>query len=180
MTATALYEIETSEGDDGTMHPVEQLWTPCADDAADSGFVAHRGLYVAGIDDATGDHLCPVGFIVLGHQRWADVIEGAAAYMARVHGWRNLHLYPGDDPSELIPRIPRAVLARGVFLRHSHPDHGCGCEWDDTWPVHHRGRAEQTTETLPERRPTPPRRPHRGRADQALRPARRPPGRTDR
>ncbi|MET9656783.1 hypothetical protein [Streptomyces sp. NPDC006510] len=34
MTAPALYEIETSEGDDGTLHPVEQLWTPCADDAA--------------------------------------------------------------------------------------------------------------------------------------------------
>ncbi|WP_030186947.1 hypothetical protein [Streptomyces sp. NRRL S-813] len=41
--------------------------------------------------------------------RWADVIEAAAAYMARIHGWRNLHLYPGDDPSVLIPRIPRAV-----------------------------------------------------------------------
>lgn len=133
MTTTALYEIETSEGDDGAMHPAEQLWTPCADGAADSGFVAHRGLYVTGIDDATEDHLYPVAFIVLGHQRWADVIEGAAAYMARVHGWRNLHLYPGDDPSVLIPRIPRAVHTHGVFLRHPHPDHGCACEWDDTW-----------------------------------------------
>ncbi|MFI5621727.1 hypothetical protein [Streptomyces sp. NPDC051567] len=87
MTTTAPYEIETSEGDDGTPHPVEQLWTPCADDAPDSGFVAHRDLYVTGIDDAT------------------DAIEAAAAYMARVHGWRNLHLYPGGDPSVLIPRI---------------------------------------------------------------------------
>ncbi|MFD3665769.1 hypothetical protein ACFWVF_35055 [Streptomyces sp. NPDC058659] len=133
MTTTAPYEIETSEGDDGTPHPVEQLWTPCADDAADSGFVAHRDLYVTGIDDATEDHLYPVAFIVLGHQRWADVIEAAAAYMSRIHGWRNLHLYPGDDPSVLIPRIPRAVHTHGVFLRHPHPDHGCGCEWDDTW-----------------------------------------------
>ncbi|MFE7653621.1 hypothetical protein ACFU6M_12020 [Streptomyces bottropensis] len=70
---------------------------------------------------------------MLGHQRSADTIEAAAAYMARVHGWRNLHLYPGDDPSVLIPRIPRAVLTWGVFIRHPHPDHGCGCEWDDTW-----------------------------------------------
>ncbi|MFD9045138.1 hypothetical protein ACFVZA_13430 [Streptomyces bottropensis] len=70
---------------------------------------------------------------MLGHQRSADTIEAAAAYMARVHGWRNLHLYPGDDPSVLIPRIPRAVLTWGVFLRHPRPDHGCGCEWDDTW-----------------------------------------------
>ncbi|MFE9845027.1 hypothetical protein [Streptomyces goshikiensis] len=106
MTTAALYEIETSEGDDGTMHPVEQLWTPCADDAAGSGFIAHHGLYVAAIDDATEGHLCPVAFLVLGHQRWADMIEATAAYMARVHGWRNLHLYTGDDPSVLIPPHP--------------------------------------------------------------------------
>ncbi|MEU3064135.1 hypothetical protein [Streptomyces subrutilus] len=133
MTAPALYEIETSEGDDGTPHPVEHLWTP-GEDATENGFLTHRGLHVTGIDDATDDHLYPVAFLVLGHQRWADTIEAAAAYMARVHGWRNLHLYPGDDPAVLIPRIPRAVHTHGVFLRHPHPDHeGCGCEWDDTW-----------------------------------------------
>ncbi|MGW4995438.1 hypothetical protein ACWEQ3_49120 [Streptomyces mirabilis] len=121
MTTKALYEIETSEGDDGTMHPAEQLRTPCADDAADSGFIAHHGLHVTGIDDPTDDHLYPIAFLVLGHQRWADTIEAAAAYMARVHSWRNLHLYPGNDPSVLIPRIPRAVLTWGVFLRHPHP-----------------------------------------------------------
>ncbi|WP_234327945.1 hypothetical protein [Streptomyces sp. NRRL F-2664] len=33
----------------------------------------------------------------------------------------------------LIPFIPRAVHTHGVFLRHPHPDYGCGCEWDDTW-----------------------------------------------
>ncbi|MFB7745404.1 hypothetical protein [Streptomyces sp. NPDC056132] len=130
---TALYEIETSEGDDGTMHPAEHLWTPCADGMADHGFIAHQGLFVAGIDGAADDDLYPVGFLVLGHQRWADTIEAANTYMIRTHGWRNLHLYPGDDPSVLIPRIPRAVHTYGVFLRHPHPDHGCGCEWDDTW-----------------------------------------------
>ncbi|WEH31944.1 hypothetical protein PZB75_30380 [Streptomyces sp. AM 4-1-1] len=55
--------------------------------------------------------------------------------MAHVHTWRNLHLYPGDDPSELIPRIPRAVQTWGVFLHHPHADHRCACEWDDTWRV---------------------------------------------
>ncbi|MDX3540043.1 hypothetical protein PV721_38215 [Streptomyces sp. MB09-01] len=45
MTAPALYEIETSEGDDGTPHPAEQLWTP-GEDAVENGFVAHRGLHV--------------------------------------------------------------------------------------------------------------------------------------
>ncbi|MCF2131060.1 hypothetical protein L1I79_32245 [Strepomyces sp. STD 3.1] len=108
MTTTGQYDLVTIEGDDGTMHPAEQLWTP-GEDAAENGF------------------------IVLGHQRWADIIEAAAAYMARVHGWRDLHLYPGYDPSERIPRIPRAVLTYGVFLRHPHPGHGCACEWDDTW-----------------------------------------------
>ncbi|MDX3310592.1 hypothetical protein ACWGH3_38745 [Streptomyces sp. NPDC054884] len=53
--------------------------------------------------------------------------------MDSVHGWRALHLYPGDDPSVLILRIPRAVHTHGVFLRHPHPDHPCGCEWEDTW-----------------------------------------------
>ncbi|MFI1568382.1 hypothetical protein ACH4ZX_36090 [Streptomyces sp. NPDC020490] len=133
MTTTGLYEIETSEGDDGTPHPAEQVWTPCADGTADHGFIAHQSLFVAGIDGGADDDLYPVGFLVLGHQQWADIIEAAAAYMARTHGWRNLHLYPGDDPSVLIPRIPRAVHTHGVFLRHPHQDHGCGCEWDDTW-----------------------------------------------
>lgn len=79
---TAPYEIETHEVDDDTTQPAEQLWTPCADGAADNGFIAHRGLYVTGIDDATDDSLCLVGFIVLRHQRWADIIEAAAAYTA--------------------------------------------------------------------------------------------------
>ncbi|WP_093804392.1 hypothetical protein [Streptomyces sp. Wb2n-11] len=65
MTTTALYEIETSEGDDGTPHPVEQLWTP-GEDAVEKGFVIHRGLYVTGIDDATEGHLYPVAFVFLG------------------------------------------------------------------------------------------------------------------
>ncbi|MFE4258245.1 hypothetical protein [Streptomyces sp. NPDC056883] len=133
MTTPIRYEIATSEGDDGTRHPVEKLWTPRTDDAPDKGFVSHRGLYVTGIDGPTEDHLYPIAFVVLGHQRWSDVIEATAAYMSRIHGWRNLHLYPGDDPTDLILRIPRAVHTHGVFLRHPHPEHGCGCEWDDTW-----------------------------------------------
>ncbi|MDX3132199.1 hypothetical protein PV367_20920 [Streptomyces europaeiscabiei] len=130
---TALYKIETSEADDGTTVPAEGIWTPEGEDAADNGFVVYRGLYVAGIGAPNDDVLYPDRFIVLGHQRWADIIEAAAAYMDRVHSWRTLHLYPGDDPSVLIPRIPRAVHTHGVFLQHPHPDHPCGCEWDDTW-----------------------------------------------
>ncbi|MDX2521653.1 hypothetical protein PV355_42110 [Streptomyces stelliscabiei] len=129
---TALYEIETSEADDGTTVPAEGIWTP-GEDATDNGFVVYRGLYVAGIGAPNDDRPHPDRFVVLGHQRWADIIEAAAAYMDRVHGWRTLHLYPGDDPSVSIPRIPRAVHTHGVFLRHPHQDHPCGCEWEDTW-----------------------------------------------
>ncbi|WP_308013521.1 hypothetical protein [Streptomyces beigongshangae] len=134
MTGPDLYEIETSEGDDGAMHPVEQLWMP-GEDAVENGFLAHGDLHVTGLDGLTDDHLYPVAFLLLGHQRWADIIQAAVAYIDRVHGWRNLHLYPGDDPSVLIPRIPRAVHAHGVFLRHVHPnpDYPCACEWEGTW-----------------------------------------------
>ncbi|MGW7673917.1 hypothetical protein ACWGJX_43685 [Streptomyces sp. NPDC054775] len=135
MTPTPLYEIETRLSEDGSTHPAEQLWTPGADadEMADHGFLTYRGLHVSGIEDPTTDVLYPAGFIVLGHHRWSDIIEAAAAYMDHAHGWRNLHLYPGDDPSVLIPRIPRAVNAFGVFLRHPHPDRPCGCEWDQSW-----------------------------------------------
>lgn len=133
MTTTTLYEIETSETDGGTTVPAEGIWTPSSEDAAGNGFIAYGGLYVAGIGTPNDDSLYPDRFVVLGHQRWAEIIEAATAYMDRVHGWRPLHLYPGDDPSVLIPRIPRAVHTHGVFLRHPHPDHPCGCEWEDTW-----------------------------------------------
>ncbi|WP_237532327.1 hypothetical protein [Streptomyces sp. SID8352] len=63
---------ETNEGDDGAPHPTEQIWTPCADGVADDGFIAHQGLFVAGIDGGSEDDLYPVGFLVLGHQRWTD------------------------------------------------------------------------------------------------------------
>ncbi|MEH0638659.1 hypothetical protein QBA35_36225 [Streptomyces bottropensis] len=62
------------------------------------------------------DGLYPAGLVVLAHQRLSDIIEAAAAaaYTDRVHGWRNLH--PGDDPSEVIHRIPRAVHTHGVDI----------------------------------------------------------------
>ncbi|MET7780420.1 hypothetical protein ABZU94_34740 [Streptomyces mirabilis] len=130
---TALYEVETSESDDGTTHPAEAFWTPAGEDAVDHGFVVHGGVYVAGISSPTDDSLYPQAFIALGHHKWGELIEAAAAYMNHVHGWRTLHLYPGDDPAEKIHRIPRAVLTWGVFLRHPHPDFPCGCEWEGSW-----------------------------------------------
>ena len=130
---TALYEIETSEADDGTTVPAESIWIPNSEDAADNGFIAYGGLFVAGTGAPNDDAPYPDRFVVLGHHRWADLIEAAAAFMDRVHGWRSFHLYPGDDPAVLIHRIPRAVHTHAVFLRHPHPDHPCGCEWEGTW-----------------------------------------------
>ncbi|MCA6095542.1 hypothetical protein LE181_25675 [Streptomyces sp. SCA3-4] len=60
----ALYEIKTSEGDDGSVYPVKLLWPPCADDAADHGFIARRGLYVAGIGAPNEDSLYPSAFLL--------------------------------------------------------------------------------------------------------------------
>ncbi|MGW1364536.1 hypothetical protein ACWCQP_44920 [Streptomyces chartreusis] len=135
MTTRPLYKIETSEADDGTLHPAEALWTPKGKDAVDHGFVIHDGAYVAGISspDVSDDSRYPQAFIALGHQTWGALIEAAAAYMDRLHGWRSLHLYPGDDPAKVIHRIPRAVRTSGVFLQHPHPDNPCGCEWEGSW-----------------------------------------------
>ncbi|WKX14267.1 hypothetical protein [Streptomyces sp. NL15-2K] len=79
-----------SEADDGTTVHAEGIWTPEGQDEADNGFVVYRGLYVAGIGAPNDDSLYPDRFVALGHQRWADIIEAAAAYMDRVHGWRTL------------------------------------------------------------------------------------------
>nr|WP_285555144.1 hypothetical protein [Streptomyces hygroscopicus] len=43
MTATGLHDLVTSEGDDGTVHPAERLWTP-GEDAVENGFIVHCGL----------------------------------------------------------------------------------------------------------------------------------------
>ncbi|MER5227102.1 hypothetical protein [Streptomyces flaveus] len=63
---TALYEIETSEADDGTMVPAEGIWTPEGKDAVDNGFIAYRGLYVASIGAPNDDGLYPDRFVFLG------------------------------------------------------------------------------------------------------------------
>ncbi|GGX56424.1 hypothetical protein [Streptomyces chartreusis] len=111
MTSTALYEIETSEARDGTLHPAEALWTPEGKDAIDPGFVVHGDVYVAGISSPNiSESHYPQAFTALGHHTRGNVIEAAAAYMNRIHGWRSLHLYPGDDSAKGLHCLPRAVL----------------------------------------------------------------------
>ncbi|MEU2873010.1 hypothetical protein ABZ769_28065 [Streptomyces olivoreticuli] len=81
MTTTALYEIETKEGDGGTTHPVEQLWIP-GEDAVENCSVVHRGLYVSGIDD----HGCGCEWADTWRMVWALAAEpGAAPITAMRH-----------------------------------------------------------------------------------------------
>ncbi|MEU3953605.1 hypothetical protein AB0F45_14995 [Streptomyces achromogenes] len=134
MTTTALYEIEAHEDADGIAHPAERIWTPEDTDAEEYGFLAHRDVHITGIGGPDHDEgAYPTAFVALEHRPWPAVIEAAIAYMDRVYGWKNIHLYPGDDPAELIPHVPRAVHTHAVILSHPHPDHPCGCEWDGTW-----------------------------------------------
>ncbi|WP_432197087.1 hypothetical protein [Streptomyces sp. bgisy027] len=74
---SALYEIETSEANDGTMIPAEGIWKPAGEEAVDRGFVVYRELYIGGISAPHDDTLYPQAFITLGHHRWTDVIEAA-------------------------------------------------------------------------------------------------------
>ncbi|WP_329625885.1 hypothetical protein OG357_38275 (plasmid) [Streptomyces sp. NBC_01255] len=124
MTTTGLYDLVTSAGDNGTMHPAEQIWTPDQDSAVLGFTPVLGGLHIIGLpapDADEGDH--PALFVLLGHHRWATTIHAAALYMDRAHAWNRWCLYPGDDPDEAIPRIPRAVHAHAAIQRHP----------DDTW-----------------------------------------------
>ncbi|MFG2885710.1 hypothetical protein ACGFYV_26035 [Streptomyces sp. NPDC048297] len=56
VTAPALHETEASEGDDGTMHPVERPWTP-GEDAVENGFLDHSSLHATSLNGPTDDHL---------------------------------------------------------------------------------------------------------------------------
>lgn len=74
--------------------------------------IPHHGLYVTGIAAQNDDGLYPDRFIVLGHQRWADTIEAAAVYMARIHSCRTLHLYPATTLRSSPPHPVRRPHAR--------------------------------------------------------------------
>ncbi|MEU9858947.1 hypothetical protein [Streptomyces sp. NPDC047974] len=120
MTATGLYDLATSEGQDGTVHPAEQIWTPDQDPAVLGFTPVLGGLHITGLpapEANDGDH--PALFVLLGHHRWATTIHAAALYMQRAHAWTRWCLYPGDDPDDVIPRIPRAVHAHATI--HCHP-----------------------------------------------------------
>ncbi|MGW4779930.1 hypothetical protein ACWEPA_25115 [Streptomyces filamentosus] len=124
MTTTGLHDLATSLGDDGTMHLTERIWTPDRDPAVLGFTPVLGGLHITGLpapDADPGDH--PALFVLLGQHRWATTIHAAALYMQRVHAWTRWCLYPGDDPAEVIPRIPRAVHAHATIY----------CHPDDTW-----------------------------------------------
>ncbi|MER8233147.1 hypothetical protein [Streptomyces sp. NPDC094049] len=98
-----------------------RLWVP-EQDPAEIGFVSVLGgLYITGLTAPEADEDAhPVLFLALGHHRWVTVIQAADLYMRRVHDWTRWCLYPGDDPDEAIPRIPRALHTHAAI--HCHPD----------------------------------------------------------
>ncbi|MEU5476769.1 hypothetical protein [Streptomyces mirabilis] len=121
------YTLETAESDDGTTHPTEHVWTPEGEDALKHGFRSHNEMLITGIGPETDDHLQPpTVFIALGHHPWMAVSEAATDYLENLHGTAG----PGSNGTT---RLLRAVHTHAVFIRHPHPDHPCGCEWDGTW-----------------------------------------------
>ncbi|MFI6881131.1 hypothetical protein ACIBL6_47575 [Streptomyces sp. NPDC050400] len=131
---TTLYELETREDEAGRLHPDEHLWTPDYPRVRPErlGFVLHETVHITGFGE---EDEFPAGFLAVGHHRWATIIEAAAAYMDKIYDWRQLHTYPGNEQSDVIPQIPRAVHTHAVLIHHPHPDHPCGCAWDDQWRI---------------------------------------------
>ncbi|MFF6794283.1 hypothetical protein ACFY9C_35035 [Streptomyces filamentosus] len=112
--------------------PGSALWTPGQDPRLLGCIPVLGGLHVTALtapDVGEGAH--PALFLLPGHHRWATTIQAAALYMQHVHTWRHWSLYPGDDPDDVIPRIPRAVHTHATL--HCHPDH----TWTLTWTHPH-------------------------------------------
>ncbi|MFF4360229.1 hypothetical protein [Streptomyces sp. NPDC001604] len=70
-------------------------------------------MYVAGISSPADRSVYPLAFIALGHHKWSELIEAAAAYTDHIHGRRTLHIYPGDDPTEVTPPHPACGAGKG-------------------------------------------------------------------
>ncbi len=139
MTTTGLHDLVTSAGDDGTMHPAEQIWAPDQDPAV-LGFTPVLGdLHITGLpalDADAGDQ--PALFVLLGHHRWATTIHAAALYMQRVHAWTRWCLYPATTPTRRSPHPARRPHAR----RHPLPPRR---RWNLAWARRHQPGALQIT-----------------------------------
>lgn len=126
-----LYTIDVREDETGTEQPNEILWAPSGRDATDHGFINHNGLYLTAVGEEDEP---PTEFVALGHgHTWTAMYEAAAEYMRRTFGWLDLHSLPGEEPTAVASRTPLPVRKHVVFIRHPHPAHPCGCEWDGQW-----------------------------------------------
>ncbi|GAA3032701.1 hypothetical protein FHS39_002527 [Streptomyces olivoverticillatus] len=129
--STELYTIDFREDEHGVEHPNEALWIPSGKDAEESGFINSDGLLIAGVGQ---EGELPAEFIALGHgHTWTAIYQAALEYMRRVWGWRDLQSETGVAPNDNVARIPLPDRKHAVFIRHPHPDHPCGCEWDGQW-----------------------------------------------
>ncbi|MGW8355557.1 hypothetical protein [Streptomyces wedmorensis] len=103
------------------------LWTPDQDPALLGCVLVLDGLHVTALTvPGVGVGAHPTLFVLLGHHRGVTATQAAALYMERVHAWTHWCLYPGDDPDDVIPRIPRAVHTHATI--HTHDD-----SWHLTW-----------------------------------------------
>jgi hypothetical protein len=129
---TTAYTLATIEDDAGDRLPAEILWTPTADDAVKNGFINHLGLLLTGVGE---EEEPPAEFVTLGHHHtWTAICQAATAYMQAT--WAVPDLYTDPITKARIPEDMRTPLPRerwAVFIRHPHPRHPCGCEWDGTW-----------------------------------------------
>lgn len=129
---TVPYTINLREGEDGVEYPNEALWTPTGKDAEESGFITFHGLLIVGMGQ---EDEFPSTFVALGHgHTWTAMYQGATTYMQRVYGWPSLHGPRGEEPADPA-RTPLPKARHAVFIRHPHPDHPCGCEWDGQWRI---------------------------------------------
>lgn len=121
---SSLYTIHAVEDDNGTEHPTEHLWNPAGNDkdAREHGFLHHDGMLLTGVGQEDEP---PGAFVALGHgHTWTAIATAADKWMGNCHPTADLGTHT---------RLP--VEQHAVFIRHPHPDHPCGCEWDGQWRV---------------------------------------------
>jgi hypothetical protein len=118
------YALLTIEAEDGTEHPDEALWTPASPEAEKhAGFLNHNGMLLTGVG-REGE--LPDEFVAIGHgHTWTAIYQAATTYMRQ--------FYEADLAADPEARTPLPERRHAVFIRHPHPDHPCGCEWEGTW-----------------------------------------------
>jgi hypothetical protein len=117
-----------------TEPPVAYPWQPTPDDAEAGGFFPHDGLFIIGLGPSEDEP--PTEYLALGHDHtWTALYQAATAY-TRHNNWPDLATDPTTgQPFDASVRIPLPQRRHALLLRHPHPGHPCGCEWDGDWHI---------------------------------------------